>query len=439
MVVRVNVAGSFSAQRFSKLADQVRADLASTDDWSKAYSGCDLDVYLHAFSYEQAGGYADEQRTAGQMKVAMGLRDNARAPAGAAIVAARLALYASLVHAGAEAPGGSPSGDSAAALAKTILLTWAKLGFRDTNGNFLNGSAQFCDARQTFDRMEQNNVGLQIARGVAYTVEAQDLIDGMGLLSTEERELLNRFHRAMYELIRSAANTRAEMPEFNRPTAICDRYSNHVGVQILGMVATARLLNDQQRLEAAAHGGSIRVDIPWTNYLARGIYGDGDHPLGCAVNTGTDRASSKPYFQTNTVAAGEINDRYRNANPGQGIGYPMFALRAMYAVAIVLDHAGFNAFDYQGPNDQSIKQATIYYACYGATPGFKKTVTSDNASSCTNYQQYMGASVSEVETIVLPGAKRYPDTLLLKKVEPAAKLIAAAGAVDPLLFGRWDD
>jgi hypothetical protein len=50
MVTRINAPRSFSAQNFSRLANQVKSHLAAKVDWDAVYSGCDLDIYLHAFS-----------------------------------------------------------------------------------------------------------------------------------------------------------------------------------------------------------------------------------------------------------------------------------------------------------------------------------------------------------------------------------------------------
>jgi hypothetical protein len=57
-------------------------------------------------------------------------------PHGAAIVAARAALYAALIKAGAAQPRGAPLATDAAAFAKRILLAWADHGFRDEKGAF---------------------------------------------------------------------------------------------------------------------------------------------------------------------------------------------------------------------------------------------------------------------------------------------------------------
>jgi hypothetical protein len=116
LVSRINRPGSYSMQRFGQLAAQIKRDLASHVDWDVAYSGCDPGVYLYAFSYEPQDGHDAE------IKAALKLGPASTAPAGAAVVASRLALYAALVKAGAAPPAGTPSPDQVAALAKRILL-----------------------------------------------------------------------------------------------------------------------------------------------------------------------------------------------------------------------------------------------------------------------------------------------------------------------------
>ena len=74
MVTRINSSGSFSAQSFARLSNKVKSDLAANVDWDAVYSGCDLDMYLHAFSYEPTTGYADEIRTTGQLGSALHVR-----------------------------------------------------------------------------------------------------------------------------------------------------------------------------------------------------------------------------------------------------------------------------------------------------------------------------------------------------------------------------
>jgi hypothetical protein len=52
MAQRMNVSNSYSANRFSQLAGQIARDISAPNDWSVAYSGCKVSVYLDAFSYE---------------------------------------------------------------------------------------------------------------------------------------------------------------------------------------------------------------------------------------------------------------------------------------------------------------------------------------------------------------------------------------------------
>ena len=282
MVTRINAPGSFSAQNFSRLANQVKAHLAANVDWDAVYSGCDLDIYLHTFSYEPATGYANEVRTGSQMSTAMNVRQGMLPPAGDAIVASRLALYAALLKGGAKAPAGAPDAGQAAALAKRILLAWASRSFRDQSGNFLNRAEQFCDAQQRFNRLEENNVGLQIARGVIYSVHAQDLLQSIGAFDSAQTSQLNVFHNAIFNLIREASNFRFTLPELNRSADTrCELYSNHVGAHLEGLLAIARLLDDSQKFNAVLYGNdrSIPVALPWTVWFNHAVYGENDSRL----------------------------------------------------------------------------------------------------------------------------------------------------------------
>jgi hypothetical protein len=90
------------------------------------YAGFFVGPYLYAFSYEPQDGHDAETHAA------LNLAPGVQAPAGGAVVAARLALYAALIKGGAAPPPGAPSADQAAALAKRILLAWADRGFPRT-------------------------------------------------------------------------------------------------------------------------------------------------------------------------------------------------------------------------------------------------------------------------------------------------------------------
>jgi hypothetical protein len=442
IVRRINSTGSFSAQTFSKLANKVQADLAANVDWDAVYSGCDLDIYLHTFSYEPASGYANEIRAESQLSTAMNVKPGMSSPAGAVIVASRLALYAALVKAGARTPTDVPSDGQAVALAKRVLLAWANHGFRDQNGNFLNRAEQFCDGQQRFNRLEENNVGLQIARGVVYSVHAQDLLQSIAAFNAAETTQLNAFHAAMFELVREASNFRFTLPELNRSADTrCELYSNHVGAHLAGLLSIARLLDDGRKFNAVLYGKdrSIPVALPWTVWFNHAVYGENDKPITCYKNKGPDRASSPDSFQTPVVAPGEIEDRYRNHNAAQGFGYTSGVLAGLYNMANLIGNAGFDAYGYRGAHKQSIEIATQYYACYGKYVGFEKTVTADNARACPDYQQYIGQIVSGLEINIVMGAYHFPRNAAIAELEAVAKAGAGVDRLDALRFGRWRD
>lgn len=441
MVARINSQASFSAQSFAKLSNQVKADLAANVDWDAVYSGCDLDIYLHAFSYEPTTGYAGETRTTSQLRSAMHSKDGMLPPTGAAIVASRLALYAALVKSGAKPPAAGPSSGEAADLSKRILLAWANRGFRDQGGNVLSRAEQFCDAQQHFNVALQNGVGLQVGRGIVYSVHAQDLLQSIGAFNSAQTNQLNVFHAAIFNLIREASNFRAALPQMNGPSTICERYSNHVGAHLLGLLAIARLLDDGRRFNAALYGNdrSLPVAIPWTEWFNHAVYGEHDKPISCHKNTGPDSLSSHPSFQTAAVAPGEIEDRYRNANSGQAFGYTLGVLAGLFEMSELAKNAGYDAVGYRGTHRQSIEMATQYYACYAKNVGFKKTVTAANALACPDHQQYIGQIVNGLEPDILMGAYRFPNDGAITELEAVAKAAAGSDVLDAIRFGRWRD
>ncbi len=431
---RINVAGSFSAQNFARLAEQVQSDLASKVDWEAAYTGCDLDVYLHAFSYEPRSGYAGEVRTEDQLRQAMNVRAGAASPAGSAIVAARLALYASLVKAGARMPAGAPAADAATGLARRILLAWAGRGFRDADGKPLQSPAQFCDEK---GKSAEFSVGLQLGRGVVYSVQGQDLLQSLGALDATQARQLDAFHAAMFDLIRTATNNR-----YHHPYPMCERYSNHTAVALTGLLAIARLQDDGRKVAAVLYGADPAqpLQLPWVVYFDHAIYGESDTPIDCYPNPGPDSLTSKPSYQTATPAPGEVEDRYRNASPLQGIGYPMFALGHLLDAAEILRNAGIDAYGYRGAHKQSIESAVQYYACYGLHAGFGKIVTDANARDCPDHAQYIGKTVNDVDTVVLAGAARFPANKDIAAADAAAKKARMETySLDPVRFGNWVD
>lgn len=431
MAQRMNVPNSYSADRFSHLARQIARDLSVPNDWSVAYSGCKVSVYLFAFSYEPHND-REEEWTHAELR----LDAHTKAPMGAAVVASRLALYAALRKAGAAAPKDAPGPDQAAALAKKILLAWGERGFRDAQGRFLSDSAQFCDDN---GKMVEGGEGLTISRGIIYSVHAQDLLMYLDALMPPEIKELNAFNSAIYDILTKGLNWGWAHHAWG-----CDHFGNHSANALAGLLATARLTDNQKQFEAVLHGkdSSLRVTLPWTAFFDRAIYGEQDIPNSCYFNTGADSATSHPFFSTSTVAPGEIDDRFRNKGTAQAFGYPMFTLERLINATEILRLAGFDPYRYRGRHGQSVEMAISYYACFARGAGFYKTVTRDNSGSCLNARQYYGQTVNGVDGVVLTGAYLFPRNDSITVVESAARTSASSGGVpqfslDAIRFGRW--
>jgi hypothetical protein len=204
-----------------------------------------------------------------------------KAPAGAAVVASRLALYAALVKAGAMPPGGSPGSDAAAALAKRILLAWADRGFRDANGHFLELAAFTRDGHGRPD----SGLGITLGRGIICSVHAQDLLESLGALNADEVRRLKAFHGAIFERRRQSENVLYAGVGF--PYSDCSRYTNLATKARLGMLATARLLNGESKVNAVLFGGNHAIPVlaPWTHLFDHLIYGRSDGQLPAVSTT----------------------------------------------------------------------------------------------------------------------------------------------------------
>jgi hypothetical protein len=438
LVSRINTNSSFSSNMFEHLTNKVEADLTANVDWGAAYSGCDINTYLRMFAIESAGGYSNEVRSESQLKQAANIAGNMSPPKGAAVVAARASLYAALLDAGAIPLSNAPSQDQAVRLAKEILTAWAEKGFRAGDGNdFLKSPSQFCDGGKTNIGAE-TTVGLQVSRGAIYTVFAQDLLMGMHNADNNFVKNMNTFHMAIYDILRNSHNF-----DFSNRSAWhkdCERYSNHIGNQLAGLLATARILNDRDRFFAPLNGSipSIPISLPWVQYVNVAIYGENSKPNDCYPNV-VDGQPNRTSFDTPSTSLGEIDDRYRNANPEQGIGYPMFALNRLYLVAELLQNAGFDPYHYRARNGQSIESAMRFYSCYAKSAGFGQTVNIANSGNCSNFPQYNGKIVKGVAENIVIAAYRFPNDEVIDNLERNAKTFAESSLLDPILFGKWNN
>jgi len=437
--------GTYSSGRYVALADRVRRDRSAKVDWQATYSGCDLEIYLRGFAYEQKPAYGND-RSDDQLRAAMHGKPDLAPPHGAAIVAARAALYAALIKEGAAQLPGSPSANDAAAFAKRILLAWADHGFRDEKGAFRRTDESYCDltpdGKPHVTQFGTFNGALTHARGVIYSVDAQDLLQGIGGVSRDEQGRLDAFHRNMLETIRSIHNQEYEI---DRRWKYSDEiYNNQFVGHLTALFSIARLLDDEPDFEAALNGGdgARAIKLPWIELFDHVIYGENDTPLlNITPNTSVDPLKNHSAYSTAIVAAGEINDRYRHANPAQTIGYPMGSLQGLYMAAELMKIAGLNAYAYRGTHNQSLEIATDYYACFAKYAGFAKFITAENSRKCPDAQQYYGVIVNGVGENVVIGAYRFPndDDLIALDASAKAELAISVFSLEPILFGKWRD
>jgi hypothetical protein len=163
--------------------------------------------------------------------------------------------------------------------------------------------------------------------------------------------------------------------------------------------------------------------------------------LRITPNSSDDPLKSRPAYTTKVVAAGEINDRYRNDNPLQGIGYAMGTLEWLFDAAEILRIAGFDPYGYRGAHGQSIEMAVAYYACLAKNVGFYNTVTAQRARSCPDYQEYVGRVVNAVDARIVIGTYRFPQDAAITELDGAAKKAVSSGPFPPdtILFGKWRD
>jgi hypothetical protein len=416
--------------------ETVRQSLDLKIDWDAAYSGCDIETYLHLFSYEPVGGYANEIRSDGELRAAAHVDAGMDAPRGAAVVAARAALYAALIRNGAPRLTNAPTAEQAAALTKRILQTWARNGFHDGQGKYLSSSEQFCvDGKP--DLGAQVGMPLQISRGVVYSAFAQDLLESIDMLDGEEIKELNTFHLAMDSLISNGQKLYARI---TKPLD-CEYFSNQVASHVVGRMAIAALLGDELRLRALLDGenAALSPPVPLLTYFNHAFYGEGDKSNSCFANTGPDGATSRPSFSTPGAALGEIDDRYRNANPAQAIGYSAGVVTHMYRAAEILKIAGFDLYAYRGDHGQSIEAATAFFACYVKGAGLGKTINAANAGHCSNFPQYDGKIVHAVGSNIVIGAYRLQGNQQIEELDNLAKGAVLHSSIDPIGFGAWRD
>lgn len=359
--------GTFAKARVI-LEQRARNAVANATKFIAPFNGCTLNRYLYELTYEYGG---------------------------AARVAADLATYAYLTWLG-RGYGDPKLAAQAHDTAKQILMHWSGDGFRE-DGALRRELSQFCDEHGAVNEGTRFAIGLQLGRGVTNWVHAQDLLAALGTFDASEQRTLDNFLDAMAHLIRTAANYRAQNSNLD-----CNRFSNHVSVQLAALIAIARMRGDQTSLEDAAFKGRD-VLIPWSKQVTTTIYDAGDQVLNCYPN-GVD----SNFAQVSEVQAGEIVDRYR-AGEAQTLGYPMFSLSHLLLSAYILQASGFDVYGSIGIRKNPMLAALQYYGPY-----FARLLSEDKTFIEPNFpysghNQYAGRIISSAQGGTIEGS----DGLLL--------------------------
>lgn len=278
------------------LAQRVRARLGSMQDDVDVYKGCKLDVYTKVLTYEHGSASRD---------------------------AADFAIYSAL--------SSDDVAKSARQAAVDILVKWSSVAeyLVSASDNDLSG---FCDEMGQASQDARFAVGLTFGRGIPNLVIAYEVLRAQNAITSDQSRRIGNLFNALYILEWAAMNYRAKNSNLE-----CNKYNNHVSIQIAALSSLAALRGDHGLLRDIAVGSSGRMAISLSTQISKSIYQHAENLLNCFSNS----ANSKMYYQNSDVEDGEIVDRYR-AKPNQTFGYPMFSLEHMLLSALILQRKGIN-------------------------------------------------------------------------------------------------
>jgi hypothetical protein len=326
----------------ANLKASVSTEVSQLGEFATPYDGCDIDQYTKRFSYEY--------------------RSAARA-------ASDLAVYSYVGDAG------DPNLAAAARTgAQKILLSWA------TDANHISTLARgdlagFCDSNSRGGDGVRFSVGLVLGRGVPYLVSAYSILRAQKAFDSAQTERLLQFFRVLYNTEKIAMAYRAVHSNLD-----CNRFSNHVSIQLAAMIELAFALNDTHALDDLADGARGEIAIPWSLQASRTVYREHEQLLNCYRNT-QDPAH---YFQYPDPQAGEIVDRYR-ASTAQTVGYPLFSLNYLLIGGLTLRSAGYDVFAPLPDGSQPVKAALDYYSEL-----IQMSLEKNSITSTPKFRQYAG-------------------------------------------------
>lgn len=278
------------------LDQRVRSRLESAREDLNVYKGCQIDEYTKTLTYEHGSASRD---------------------------AADFAIY-SVMFSGRQA-------ESARQATIDILTNWSKIAdyLLSASNNEFNG---FCDSEQRQSQDTRFAVGLTFGRGVPDLVVAYEVLRMQSALTPVQIQQIERFFDALYLIELKAMKYRADNSNLD-----CNRFNNHVSVQLAALASLAAIRHDRQSLRDIANGSDKKVAISLTTQISKAIYINATSPLKCFSN----QINPELYQQVAKINDGEIVDRYR-AKPNQTFGYPMFSLEHMLLSVLILEREGID-------------------------------------------------------------------------------------------------
>lgn len=341
-------------QALARLAGIAKNMVAAPTKYKTAYTGCDIDQVDAQFSV--GDGAVSGAETMG------------------------LYVYLTSLNAGF---GDAALAKQAQQVGHDILMNWAKSAFQ-INGKMMTYD-QFCEPNSTNSKAVIGSlVPLNVGRGMHAWAFAQDMLMAVNAFTPAELTILNNWDDGVLEMLRNAANYKVV-----QNTEEADRFNNQVSGNLKGMTALALLRGNSSFLKDVATGnGSSGLLLTWPLQVQEAIYGTNDsirYRGGCVQPN---------CFQLATVAAGEVDDRFR-AHSGQPFGYTIGSLHDLLVTSVMLETAGYSAFNYKGARGQSVQSGFDYYSYFFTKYlSLVAATVPDNGDAYPSYKQYVGQPVS---------------------------------------------
>jgi hypothetical protein len=331
----------------AELERQVVHKLGSMQDDLNVYKGCRLDIYTKRLTYEHGSASRD---------------------------AADFAIYSAVYS--------SSQADSARRAAVEILMKWAQAAdyISEASNKKLSG---FCDESGNSSEDARFAVGLTFGRGMPSLIVAYEVLRAQNALTPYQADRIEKFFDIIYRTELVAMNYRAKYSNLD-----CNRFNNHVSVQLAALTMLAALRGDHNSLNSVAMGSGEEISIPLSTQISKAIYTAGANPLSCFSN----KVDPTLYYQIPRVEDGEIVDRYRS-KPNQTFGYPMFSLEHMLQAELVLERKGVA----QGIVSRERLLAALHY--YGDL-----LLQSENGNGLAKkFSQYQGKNIFGGENTITGG------------------------------------